>query len=138
MSSHFLYQQNSTLGVTRIDLVLSLYDKVINLVEEGRRWLEQNEESQARPLLVKAQILVAGLAAGIDPQQGQLAVTFSRLYEFVVYSLTAGSLESTASALATLRSLQEAFQEIREQAVELERSGAIPPLDHQQSLQVRA
>lgn len=138
MSSHFLYQQNSTLGVTRIDLVLSLYDKVINLVEEGRRWLEQNEAPRARPLLVKAQILVAGLAAGIDPQQGQLAVTFSRLYEFVVYSLTAGSLESTASALATLRSLQEAFQEIREQAVELERSGAIPPLDHQQSLQVRA
>lgn len=138
MNSHLLYQQNSNLGLTRVDLILSLYEKLIALLVESRAKLERKEDGAVQPLLSKARLAVAGLAVGIDRQQGELGTTFSRLYEYVLYSLTSATAESIGSALATLRSLQEAFQQVREQAVELERTGVIPPLDNEEGLTVNA
>ena len=81
-------------------------------------------------MLGEVQLIVSGIAAGIDPAMGEVAVNMQRLYEFVGHCVLQGSRADLRSALDILLTLREAFQAIRGQAVDLERTAQIPPLQH--------
>ena len=88
--------------------------------------------------LFRAQVLVEGIASGVRTDQGDLSHNLLRLYEFAVSAIRKGDLESIDGALKVLRTLNEGFQAIRPEAVELERNGIIPPSEEMSTVQAMA
>jgi len=129
MNPYGIYQQQRTLGQTRIDVLLQLYEEAIRRLERVLELLGRGNTAEARPLLAEAKLAVTGLAAGLDPHQGELPKNLLRLYDFILRCLEESGSGKVVDALRILRILQDGLASIRNEAVELERSGAIPPLD---------
>jgi flagellar biosynthetic protein FliS len=128
------YQQQQRTTPTRIELILTLYDGAIERLQRARQLLTPQPD-EARQLIAQCQMIVSGLAGGMDPAAGDVAVNFLRLYEYVAHCLAQGTDEGLAHAISVLTTLREGFQEIRPQALEMERSGVIPPLRDSHLLQ---
>jgi flagellar protein FliS len=126
MTPRTAYEQNRRLGTPRIDMILKVYDGIIERLEKGRH----APAAQARTLLADVRIAVSGLLIAAGQSSEELSRNFQRLYDFVLHCLDEGTarIEDALSVLCTLR---ESFQAIRAQAVEMERSGIIPPLDRE-------
>lgn len=120
------YQNQGSECLPRIDLLLTLFDATMHKLEQTREALARNDQAAAKPLLLWAQALVGGLAAGVIPDSGDIADNCLRLYEFTLHRLASGTLDAVEDALRVLRPLHEGFQGIRDEAVKLERAGKIP------------
>jgi flagellin-specific chaperone FliS len=138
MHAHRAYRTHRNVGTTRIDLILSLYEQALERLGKAEKLFEEDADSVlAKTLATQVQTIVAGMAAGIvakDP----LSVNFHRLYEFVTHRLAEPSLGNLRDAAKVLRTLREAFESVRDAAVQLEREGAIPPIDSVPGVQVTA
>ena len=123
------YRNQPLAGKTRIETILELYDALIARIEKCLTELERNAVSESLQLRVDAQMIVTGLAAGLDLDQGEIPNRMLRLYEFIADCLRVGGPEKLKAALGVARTLQEAFLGIRSEAVQLERSGSIPGVE---------
>jgi len=119
------YRQESA-SLTRIDLLLALIEGALAAVRLARDTDGKNDP-QYGSALARAQVLVSGLASGVDLTHAELARNLFRLYEFVIHCLRAGDSRLLAAAEQVLETLQSAFATIRGEATELERSGQTPP-----------
>jgi flagellar secretion chaperone FliS len=133
-----VYQDQRRQPLPRIELILTLYDKAIDRLERACVALERGEREDARPLLAEAQIIVCSLAGGLNLSQGKLSENLLRVYEFVSHCARAADREQIQGAVQVLRILQDAFQEIRPDALQLERSGAVPSVDSVHLVEARA
>ena len=106
-----------------------MYDGAIERLEQASDALTGGDAPAAAPLLLRAQRIVVELLDGVDMGYGDLSQNLQRLYVFVLQSIGAGSASQVTGALQVLRTLREAFLEIRAEAVALERSGAIATAD---------
>jgi flagellin-specific chaperone FliS len=138
MNPHKVYQQMRAPGQLRIDVILSLYEAVIERLEKALVALRQKDQAAAQKQLAACNLGVGGLVSAFDPRRGELAMNLLRLYDFVVRCLADGSEAKVQAALNVLRTLHSAFVAIRPQAVEMERAGEIPPLDQAPSFQASA
>jgi flagellin-specific chaperone FliS len=127
MNPYRAYQQQAYSAWLRIDMILALYDGVIGKLDAARAALVKKDLAEAKKLLERARLMVAGLVSAVDPGRGEMADQFLRLYEFVNHSLGVGDVKSIDGALKVLRTLREGLEAIRPEAAELERSGQIPP-----------
>ncbi len=123
------YQQPTASGTTRIDIILGLYNVALDRLERAQSALSENDAVQAKQLLADAQLSISGLGGGLDLSQGEMPLNLLRLYEFVAECIEVGSSEMLNGALKVLRILKEGFEEIRPEAVELERNGTVPSVD---------
>ena len=133
-----IYQQQQDISLTRIDLLLALYDKAIGHLAQAQQVLEQQDYATATPLLLQAQLIVYALATGVDTQYGELPRNMLRLYEFVLYCLGCAEAEKVRDALRLLLILREGFGEIQQPARNLELSGKIPPVKSLPALRLSA
>lgn len=136
MSIYQAYQRQQTLGWTRVEMLLALFDRAILRLEESLAALREGKD--ARPQLAQCQMVVAGLATGVHPGFGEMAKNFQRLYEFVLYSLNDGRVDKLEGALRVMNTMRDGFRETRAEAVRLERTGEIPPVDSSTALQALA
>lgn len=138
MNMHRAYQQPSTVGPTRIDQLLALFDATLRRLRMALDALQQGDQMAAKDSLVRAQVLIAGLAAGVDPQRGELAINFLRLYHFALCNVRRESIDGVQAALRVLLILNEALVEIHPEAQQLELSGQIPSADEALGLRATA
>lgn len=129
MNPYRAYQQQAYAAWTRIDMLLALYDGAIEKLREAEAALKRRDLAAAKPLLGKARLILAGMISAVDASQGDMARQFLRLYEFVNHSLQQGRLKDIEGSLKVLETLREGLQEVRPQAVEMERSGQLPSAD---------
>ncbi|MCX7699597.1 MAG: flagellar protein FliS [Gemmataceae bacterium] len=130
MNRYAQYQQLSTTSATRIDLLLALFDGAIERIEEARSLIEQGRRDRALPLLVRAQMIVTELAAGVVLDVApEMNANILRLYEYVAFRLAEGTVEGLQSAARVMSNLREGFRAIRAEAIEMERRGEIPPAE---------
>jgi flagellar biosynthetic protein FliS len=129
MNALHAYRQQQALSWTRIDMLLALYRGAIDRLERALAAIERADASTAKPLLLRAQRMVTELLAGIDLQYGDLPDRLAKLYTFVLRAIGQGTVEQIRSAISVLKTLQEGLEGIRDQAVNMERSGEIPPID---------
>jgi flagellar secretion chaperone FliS len=129
------YKQQTTPAWTRIDMLLALFDGGIERCEKGLAALERQDSRTAKHFLVKARLIVLGLASGVVPDGDPVTTTMLRLYEYAQHALGQGSAEDVRGALNVLRILREGFQKIRTEAVDLERRGLIPPINSTSTVQ---
>ncbi len=113
--------------IPRIDLLLMLFDETMRKLEQAREAFKSKDREAARPLLHRAQLLIGGLAAGVIPNADEVANNCLRLYEFAIHRLRSETPAGVEDALRVLRPLWEGFQGIREEGIQLERAGIIPP-----------
>ena len=135
MNPYAAYQTQANQGWTRIDVVLALFDGAIERLEKALEALRQNDADAVLTLTQRARLIVGELAASLDLSYGELPQNLMRLYEFVLYSVGQGGSDKLEAAVKVLRNLREGFQGIREEAVQLERSGQIPPVEEMRSIQ---
>ena len=112
----------------RIDMLLALFDGAIERCEQLEAALERQDRQAVQPLLNKTRMIVCGLASGVVADGDPVTTNILRLYEDVLHALGQGGIEDMRT-LTVLRTLREGFQKVRPEAVALERSGAIPPID---------
>ncbi len=129
MNAYRTYQQNSTPACNRIDLLLALFDGAIERLESAADELRRTNPYPALSLMAKAQLIVAELASGVNPEAGEISVNLLRLYEFVSYCISTRQPDQLDASVRVLRTLKQGFDAIRDEAVELERNGAIPAVD---------
>jgi flagellin-specific chaperone FliS len=127
MNPYRAYQQQAYSAWLRIDMLLALYDGIIGRLEAALSALARKNATEAKPLLGKARLMLAGLVSCVDPSRGEMADQFLRLYEFVNHCLDIGDAKQVEAALRVLRTLREGLEAIRPEAAQLERSGQIPP-----------
>jgi len=132
------YQRQSTPSWTRIDMLLALFDGGVERCEQALAALERQDQRAAKKLLVKARLIVLGLASGVIPDGDPVSTLILQLYEYAQHSLGQGKVEDVRGALGVLRTLREGYRKIRPEAVALERGGLIPPIDDAPAVRVLA
>lgn len=138
MNPYATYQQQTTPSWTRIDMLLALFDGGVERCEQALAALERQDERAAQQLLVKARLIVMGLASGVVADGDPVTTTMLQLYEYAQHALGLGSAEDVRGALNVLRILREGFQKIRDEANDLERRGLIPPINTTSTLRALA
>jgi flagellin-specific chaperone FliS len=127
LKQYTAFRDQSMECIPRIDLLLMLFDETMRKLEQAREAFQGKGRDAARPLLQRAQLLIGGLAAGVIPNADEVATNCLRLYEFATHRLGSETLAGVEDALRVLRPLWEGFQGIRDEGVQLERAGMIPP-----------
>lgn len=123
-------QQQQPTSWPRIDLLLALYEGAIERLNKALPLLRAGDETAARHYLARVQGIVLELAAGINLEVNDPAsVNLLRLYEFFVHATAGTDPKQLEAVLRSLTTLRDGFREIRRDAVELERTGAIPACD---------
>lgn len=128
MRPYAAYQRTQNEPTTRIDLVLTLYRQGLDFLQRARTALTDGRKEDALPHLAKTQMIVMALAAGIPLDGTEVERNLLRLYEFVSYQTTQATLDGVEGATKVLRSLARGFERARQQALDLEYQGTIPPL----------
>ena len=108
-------------------MLLSLFDTACDRTEEAAAAMTRADEELARRSRARARLVVLGLWSGVD--EGGEGTNLVGLYQFVANALASGTLEQVRGSLEVLRTLREGFRGIRDEAIELERAGVIPPID---------
>jgi flagellin-specific chaperone FliS len=122
------YRQQQEAGWARIDLLLALYDGAIERLHRAVAALRRGDDAAAGPPLARAQLLVLQMAAGINLDVGDpSSPNLLRLAEFCVHAIASRGPDKIEAAARCLETTREGFRAIRDEAVRLERSGAIPP-----------
>ena len=109
-------------------MLLSLFDGACDRVADAAESMMGADEEVARRLRARARLVILGLWSGVDDRSEESA-NFVGLYQFTANALASGTLEEVRGSLEVLRTLREGFRGIRDEAVDLERNGAIPPID---------
>ncbi len=138
MNPSQIYQQQQDRNLTRIDLLLSLYNKAIGQLQQAQQALERHDRPTASLPLFQAQVLVYALATGVDPKDGEVPQNLHRLYEFVLHCLSLGEVEKIEAARRVLTILRDGLDEVAPKARKLELSGKLPAFKQQPALQITA
>jgi flagellin-specific chaperone FliS len=131
------YQEQKAATPSRIEVILALYSRALLNLDLAEDALEHGHETIALGRLAETQIIVTGLAAGLDGRD-ETSLNFVRLYEFVSHQLMTATEENVRSARRVLTTLREGFEAVQTQALQLERQGVIPPLGSDRAIQVTA
>jgi flagellar protein FliS len=108
-------------GWTRIDLLLAVYDKALERLNQAEAALKAGQVSTAVPCIAKAQLAVSVLAGGVRAGEGnEQGVNMLRLYDFVVRELREPRIERIENARKVLDTLRQGFEKIRGEANALE------------------
>jgi flagellin-specific chaperone FliS len=135
MNPREAYQRQMASGWTRIDLLLALYDGAIMRLEQAHDALLRGDAAEAAPHRLRAQRIVVELLSGLNLEHGDVPRNLHRLYIFASRAIGVGTPSQIDGALQVLRTLRDGLLEVRDEAVSLERCGAIPRVDAGRSLQ---
>ena len=123
------YAQGATIGLSRVDTILALYDGALLALENARATLQAADPVAAYPYLAKAQMYVVGLAQGLDLSRKEITVDFLRLFVFAANGIASREPTRLTAAQGVLQTLRDGFQKIRPEALRLEQEGTIPTLE---------
>jgi flagellin-specific chaperone FliS len=119
------YQQNNPLaGMSRVDMLLALYDRAIAALEEASVARTAGDEKKRKLHDFQAQKLLFGIHAGLDTRD-ETAFNVARLLHFVVTRLEQADYQTARKILGELRN---SFAAISDDARQLEADGVIPKL----------
>ncbi|MEZ6123112.1 MAG: hypothetical protein R3C49_08065 [Planctomycetaceae bacterium] len=123
------YRKASHTGLTRIDMLVRLYESTLRTLKDGLAALQCSDHEQFQVEQSLATQYMLAILDGIDPENGEVAFNSHRLNVYVTGLLMQGTVDSWQSAIRLLQPLADSFAAIRDEAAALELSGEIPALD---------
>ena len=122
-SDHVL--DNMIKGLSRIDMLLVLYDRAIASLEAAKSAKESSDQKMQQQYGYEANKLIMGIHSGLDTEKYPVAVDVARLLHFIMNRI---EQQDFSDAIKFTKQLRESYAQIREQAVQLENNGEIPPI----------
>ena len=108
------------------ELVMMLYNTLVNDLEHAERALRDDDGERAHAALTRAQDIVMELFASLDMDSGELAQQLSALYHYVYERLIDANLRKDAVAVREAATVVEPLREAWAQAVsEAQRDAAV-------------
>ena len=130
-TAHLAYRQSQKTSLTRIDMLIRLYDKTLKTLAEGVPSLRAGDEVQYEAHKFTLLRCIVALLDGIDPTQGEVSENTQRICLYAVGLIQDGTEDSFEDAARILQPIHDSFVQIRNEAVVLELEGEIPSLDFQ-------
>ena len=137
-TAHSAYRQQHAHSWTRVDMLIALYEAGLRHVDSLIEADAANDADAVANYRTKATRIVLQLMAGLDPSHGELPQRVEQLCEFMQYALLTGQSDDFRTVRQTMATLKSAFDEIREQAVQEEEDGLIPPIELTSSVRFTA
>lgn len=128
MNAHASYKTAKANAWTRIDMLLLIYERTIESLDQGIEILESGDLTNLITTRLEAQKRVLLIADGLDIDSDSTAVHILNICVFILDEISSDSLEKWQSSLRLIETLHEGFQAIADEARELERTGKIPQL----------
>lgn len=128
MQAYQAYKKNAVAGWSRIEMLIALYDATLASLDAGVEALRREDAIDWASQQIRVSRLLLALLEGIDPEQGELALKCRDLCIYSMSRVAAGTVESWSEARNVLSVLHSAFLEIRDEAIQLESQGVIPPM----------
>jgi len=111
-----VYRTSQVSSTNRVGQVVLLYQGAIRFAMQHLAFVERREIEEAHKASLRAQDIVLELRNSLDISAGPIAAQLDALYEFVMQRLVAGNMAKdprpTQEAIAVLRGLLEAWQEL--------------------------
>lgn len=128
------YSKNQVIGgLSRVDLLLEIYERAIMALEGCSTSAAANDTTTFCQQFVKAQKAIAAIHAGLKPEQDEVAFNVARILHFVLAEMSAKNFNSAIKLLSNLR---DGFAAISEEANQLERDQVIPPLPSHENYRI--
>ncbi|MCD0459913.1 flagellar protein FliS [Roseiconus lacunae] len=119
-------------GMTRVEMLLMLYDKALASVEACQIANEVGDDALFRKHEIQARKVLVAIISGLQPDEDEVAYNIARLLEFVLFSFDERHFDSCQKILGQIRN---SFAQIADQANEMERNGEISPMPDSDSFQ---
>ena len=123
------YRQTATTSMTRVEMLVALYDKTTRTLEEGIDALGADDIERFRECQQTIYKCLLLLLDGLNPELGEIPENIQQLCVFTLQLVTQSSAVNWRQALKVLRPIHQAFEQIREEGIEMELRGEIPPLE---------
>lgn len=124
------YKSQSPQPWTRIELLLALYDRAVENLDNCLGSLAKNDTASYVLQRTRAAAIVTAIRSGVLTEYGEIPNKVDQLCEYVQMCLAEGTGERISSARKVMNSLREGFKGICDEANRLERAGEIPSLPH--------
>lgn len=113
----------------RIDALLQLYDGALIHLERATEALRrEGDQANVGYDLTRANLFIFGIQSGLDGNSaGELVQRVNQLSHFAGEAITGRDLEKLTAAITTLRTLRNAYSQVRSQALQMEAQGEIEP-----------
>lgn len=128
MNPHAKYRTATAISWTRIDMLLLIYENAIEALDKGIAILESADRTDFIHARVDAQRKILLIAEGLSVDTDPTAAHIMNLCVFILDQISTDSLENWQTSLKLIETLHEGFQQIADEARELERKGKIPQL----------
>ena len=133
MGSEQYRRQAAVTGMTRVEMLLALYDRAILHLQTAEEAHAKGDAANSSLEQFQAQKMIFGLFAGLKTDDSEIANNIGRLLGFVMDCLVK---KDFAPAEKTLGNLRDTFEKIREEAMRLEQSGTISSLSQSHAVEV--
>lgn len=128
MDPRLAYRRNTQSGWTRIEMLLAIYDGVIDSIDSGIAAMREGRTQDYPTAQLRAIERCLLLISGIDTDASSTAVQIYQLCVFCLGQLKTMEIAPWEDARRIISTLREGFQAIREEGNQLEASGAITSL----------
>lgn len=129
MHSISKYKQAASYSWTRIDMLLTIYDKVVMELQTGLKQIESGQLENLPLTRVSISRAILMIIDGLDLEAGVVPVQVKRICLFALEQTSGNCATSWRSALSVIQTIREGFVEIQEEARTAEYNGTIPALD---------
>lgn len=111
------YKQNSVETATPGKLILMLYDAAIRSLHQARAGVEEKDIEKANKNLLKVQDILTELMASLDFEQGEVAGSLYRLYEYMNHRLIQANLKKDTGMILEVENMLAELRKAWEVAV---------------------
>ncbi|MEZ6130162.1 MAG: flagellar protein FliS [Planctomycetaceae bacterium] len=130
-SAHSAYRKSKATSLTRIDMLIALYDRTLKTLNAGIESQQSGDDNGFISAQLTAYRCILALLDGIDADRDEVSANIQRLCLFAASRILEGTTGSWQDAIKVLQPLHNSFVQIREEAVQLELNGQIPALNFQ-------
>lgn len=128
MTTVAAYKARDNRPWTRIEMLLSLYEKAIEHLQQAIAAIDTPDTPTLILQRTRAATVVTAIRSGILTEYGDVPAKVDQLCEFVQLCLANGDRRHLESALKVLTKLHEGFLGVRDEANRLETIGEILPM----------
>lgn len=112
-------------GLTRIEILLKLYDRLIGDLEMCREALDAKDDSRLVRHQLDTHKAMTAILSGLRPNENEVAFNIARLLHFIMQKI---DQDDYKPAIKIANTIQSGFRQIADQAIEMEQNGEIEPL----------
>lgn len=129
MNPRLKYKTANVHGWTRIDMLIRIYDAVIQSFDEGGAILRSDDQHGIVACRILAQKRVLMIVEGLDTEHDPNTQNILRLCMFALEQILSDDADKWAALSRIFDTIRDGFLQIQDEAREAEQRGDIPRLN---------